>query len=106
MKPYKEREEEANAVYAWGMHRVKTTPAPKGQKFPVGCRVKIADDLGEFMKHFPAGNMATVEFTHAHAFDSSDTDSYSLDIDGIGSVAWYKEDQLTEIKNDGQPKIL
>jgi len=83
--------------YQEGLNRVKTTPQPKEQKFPIGARVRIADDLGQSMSHFKKGVNSTVEYTYKHAFDSGDAKTYSLNIDGYGSVAWYKEHQLTII---------
>ena len=80
------------------MHRVKTTPEPEGQKFPIGARVKIAEKLGPSMLHFPSGCNATVEHTYAHAYGGDGIKSYSLNIDGLGSVAWYDESQLTLIE--------
>lgn len=80
-----------------GMLRLKTEPEPEGQKFKVGSRVRIADDLGESMSHFSSGVDATVDHTYAHAYGGSDVKSYALDIDGKGFSAWYKENQLTQI---------
>ena len=86
----------ARNPHAEGVNIVATTPEPKGQKFPVGSRVKIADDLGPAMRHFSgAGKLATVEYTYGHAFSGGDVQQYSLDVDGIGSVAWYYESQLS-----------
>jgi hypothetical protein len=83
--------------YAEGMERVKTTPQPAAQKYLIGTRVKIADDLGPYMSHFRgAGKNATVEYTHGHAY-GGDPKSYSLDIDGEGSSAWYCEAQLEPV---------
>lgn len=91
---YQEQEAQAKSIYQAGLQKVKSTPAPKGQKFPVGARVKIADDLGPSMSHFPSGKMATVLYTYAHAYWGDDVTSYCLDVDGVGSVAWYHELQL------------
>ena len=92
----------ASARYQQALRRVAETPPPAGQKFAPGARVKIADNLGPHMSHFPAGKLATVQYTYAHAYESTDTRSlqqYSLDIDGIGGVAWYDECQLIEAPN-------
>ena len=84
--------------YQEGLDRVATTPMPEEQKFPIGARVKIADDLGPQMSHFPGkGKSATVEYAYAHAYGGS-AKSYSLNIDGEGSAAWYEESQLTLIE--------
>lgn len=98
MKSYEERHAAAKSIYAAGLVKVKTTPAPEGQKFPVGCPVRIADDLGCTMRGFTSGVNATVEYTYAHAYGGTDIKSYSLNIEGKGSTAWYHEHQLTEIK--------
>ena len=75
------------------------TPPPAGQKFAPGARVMIADNLGHHMSHFPAGKLATVLHTYAHAYGSTDQQSlrlYSLYVDDIGVVSWYDECQLSE----------
>ena len=79
------------------MRRVADTPPPEGQKFAPGQRVKIADDLGRSMRHFPCGMTGTVHHTYAHAYGGDDTKSYCIDIDGLGQVSWYLEDQLSAI---------
>lgn len=69
------------------------------QKFKAGTRVRIADDLGIGMSHFPKGVDATVEYSYREKYGGADPNHvYSLNVDGIGSTSWYKEDQLTEIK--------
>lgn len=87
----------ANGIYEQGLLRVKNTPEPKGQKFLIGTRVKISDYLGKSMSHFPSGKLATVLYTYAHAYWGNDVKSYCLDVDGIGSVAWYDESQIESI---------
>ena len=99
---YQQRFAEASAYYQSALRRVAETPPPAGQKFKPGARVKIADNLGPHMSHFPAGKLATVQYTYAHDYGSTDERSlqqYSLDIDGIGGVAWYDECQLSEVPN-------
>jgi hypothetical protein len=107
---YQQRHVEASAYYQAGLRRVNETPPPAGQKFPLGARVKIANDLGPHMRHFPSGKLATVQYTYAHAYGSTDTRShqqYRIDIDGIGSVAWYDEYQLSAIPEteDGREAV-
>jgi len=92
---------EAKSYIANCLERMESQPEPEGQKFPRGTRVRIADDLGETMSHFPSGLNATVKYTSAHAFGSKHIDSYCLDIDDYGEVSWYYEHQLTEI-TDGE----
>ena len=97
MLSYKERWAQARVVHARGLEDVANTPTPKGQKFPPGTRVRIAKDLGSGMSHFPSDRPATVEYTYAHAYGGDDVTSYSLDVDGLGSVAWYEQHQLEAI---------
>ena len=106
---YQQRFEDASAYYKDAMRRVAETQPPIGQKFAPGARVKISDNLGQHMSHFPSGKMATVRYTYAHAFGRTDTRSlqqYCLDIDEVGEVSWYDEDQLESMPNvqiEGQP---
>jgi hypothetical protein len=101
MLPYEQRLADAKGVYAAGMERVATTPAPKGQKFPVGSFVRIGK-LPACMSHFPSNTPAKVEHTYAHAYGGKDVKSYSLLVkeeDRWDSVAWFEENQLTQITN-------
>lgn len=96
------RHAEASAYYQAALRRVEETPPPDGQKFKQGDRVRITDNLGVHMSHFPAGKLATVQYTYANAYGTTDTRSlqqYSLDVDGIGVVSWYNESQLSEAPN-------
>jgi len=95
---YQQRFAEASAYHQASLRRVAETPPPAGQKFAPGERVKIAEDLGRHMSHFPAGKMATVRYTYAHAYGTTDERSltqYCLDIDGTGEISWYDECQLS-----------
>lgn len=99
---YRQRHAEASAHYQAALRRVTETPPPAGQKFAPGARVKITDDLGPHMSHFPSGKQATVRYTYAHACGATDERSltqYCLDIDGLGEVSWYDECQLSEVTN-------
>ena len=96
---------EAQAYHAACMKRMESLPEPEGQKFPRGTRVRIANDLGSMMDHFPGkGCNATVMYTHTHAFNARNypagVKSYCLDIDDYGEVSWYEEHQLTEIQDE------
>ena len=95
---YKTAQDVIDAAYAQGMNNVATKPEPKGQKFPIGTRVRIADDLGVSMSHFPKGVGATVKYTYDHAYGGGDVKSYCLDVDGYGHTSWYSEHQLTEVE--------
>lgn len=98
MKDYALRLAEAKAYSERGHLKVQTTPVPAGQKFQPGTRVKIADDLGTSMAHFPSGVMATGQYTYAHAFGGDDVKSYCLDVDGFGENSWYEEHQLEAVE--------
>jgi len=95
---HEEYHQQAKSIYRAGLSTVANSDPPKGQKFPPGTRVRIADDLGSCMEHFEKGKNATVEYTYAHAYGGNDVKSYSLNIDGVGSVSWYDECQLTAIE--------
>ena len=91
---------EASAYYEKGMQRVKDTPEPEGQKFPCGSRVRIADNLGQSMSHFPSSANATVRYVYAHAFGGDDVTSYCLEVDGYGEVSWFHESHLKSINGN------
>lgn len=97
MSEFAQRRAEAMAYHAASMKRVRDTPAPKGQRYAAGTRVRISDDLGPRMSHFPSGMEATVEHTYAHAYGGDDVLSYCLNVDGHGQVSWYYESQLTPV---------
>lgn len=97
MLDHETRKAQATEIYNAGLKKVENNPEPKRQKFPCGTRVQIAKDLGSSMSHFISGAKGTVEFTYAHAFGGTNVEEYSIDVDGFGSHAWYKEWQLTEI---------
>ncbi len=85
------------SIYEQGLRRVATTLPPAGQKFPPGARVRVAEDLGSCMSHFPSGCDAIVLYTYAHAYGGNSCDQYAVDIDGRGFCAWYEERQLSLI---------
>ena len=88
----KEKLHQAKSIYQAGLKLVQTTPEPAGQKFPIGTRVRITKDGGDFR-----GRMATVKYTYAHAypgFNHNNVKDYCLDIEGVGIVAWFKETSL------------
>ena len=87
-----------------GLDRVASTPMPEDQKYPIGARVRIADNLGATMSHFENGCNATVLYTYGHAFGGNGK-SYALDLDGKGFRAWYYEEQLTLIEAQQRPRL-
>ena len=103
---YEERHSQAQGIHKAGLEKVATTPPPEGQKYAPETRVRIADDLGSSMSHFPSGANATVKYTYAHAYGGSDVKSYCLDIDGRGQVSWYYEHQLIQIDSSANFKRL
>ena len=102
MRPYSERLRDARVAYANGKKRAKTgNPKPPGQKFAIGDRVRIAEDLGPMMRHFSgSGQKATVEYTYGQAYGGDVFNEYSLKIDGRGSSSWYGEHQLTLLRTE------
>lgn len=72
----------------------------KVQMFAKGDLVHIAEDLGSSMAHFTSGVDAIVIGSYNDKFGGGDTKSYTLYINGHGSVAWYYEHQLTLIAKD------
>ena len=90
-KLFKRVEAVVRGPYADGMKRIASMPEPKGQKFPIGSRVRIAGGL-----------LATVKHTYAHAFGGEEVSLYSLDVDGRGIRGWYDEERLTLIEANGK----
>lgn len=99
MDSYKKRLAEAQMYTALCAANFNSTKTPDNQKFPSGTRVRIANNLGDSMSHFPSGYNATVLYSYAQMYGGDDTKSYCLNIDNIGQVSWYKEHQLTLIKD-------
>ena len=98
MLSYKERLSEAKDIYKQGLENVKSRPVPEGQKYLPGERVRIKSNLGSTMSHFPNGRLATVKYTYAHAYWGNNVKSYCLDVDDIGEVSWYQENQISKEK--------
>ena len=73
------------------------------QKFQSGDLVQIADDLGEFMAHFPAGERAVVVGSYRDQFGGGGRESgqYTLDLESQGRTSWYHEAQITLIERGG-----
>jgi len=75
----------------------------KKQKFFRGHRVRIADNLGPAMTHFPAGLEAIVVHSYSDAYGGNNHHDYNLLVhepDGWHVTAWYHEKQLTLLDAD------
>jgi hypothetical protein len=73
------------------------------QKFFLGDRVRIAQDLGPSMSHFEKDCEAIVMYSYAEQYDGTgkDVDQFSLYIlPNRGEVSWYYANQLTLIEPD------
>lgn len=85
-------------AFTKAVHRI-----PKSQKFMPGTFVMIAKDLGPMMGHFENNKPAMINYTYAQVYDGTNAKSYGIRIrDSEGRwhySAWYKEHQLTEIKD-------
>lgn len=71
------------------------------QKFNRGDKVKVDDDLGSCMSHFPGQGGEAIVFGSYHdeyGGGAREKKSYSLNIKGIGYSSWYYEHQLTLVK--------
>ncbi len=87
---------QAMGFYAACLAKLNKNVTPAGQKFRIGTRVRIADNpVGHF-----SGYNATVKYTYAQMYGGTNTHSYCIDIDNIGEVSWYEENQLTLINKD------
>lgn len=75
------------------------------QQFHKGDHVKVADDLGDFMRHFQSGCEAIVIGSYADQYGGSDRNSYTLHIKGSGPTSWYYGSQLTLIEAN-RPDLL
>jgi hypothetical protein len=74
-------------------------PRLRPQRFHRGDLVKIDDDLGEGMSHFPAGVEAIVIGSHDDRFGGGNTRDYTLHIKDRGQCSWYHEHQLELIES-------
>ena len=68
------------------------------QTFQRGDLVRIAKDLGPFMRHFEADVEAIVLGSYAEQYGGADRDSYTVHIRGRGAVSWYMANQLALVK--------
>lgn len=79
------------------LENIRPIDVLKKQKFPIGTKVRIKDELPSSKAHFPKGVEAYILYTYAYAYGySSERDfrTYALDIDGKGKTAWYDESEL------------
>lgn len=79
------------------------------QKFFKGDLVKIDDDLGHSMAHFPKRCEAVVIGTYAEQYGGGrdNNKKYTLHIlkPNHGESSWYREDQLTLIESNRFDKL-
>ena len=78
------------------------------QKFRKLTFVKVSDKLPDCMSHFPCGFIAIVNGTYSQIYGGRNIESYSLYVveNGkvVNSIAWYYEDQLTELPEQDRAK--
>jgi hypothetical protein len=72
----------------------------KKQKFQYGDLVRIAKDLGPYMRHFTSDVEAIVIYSYADKFGGDDHQNYCVNIKDKGEVSWYEEHQLELIKSN------
>lgn len=70
----------------------------KKQLFQKYDLVRIAKDLGPYMQHFTGDCNAIVMGSYNDQFGGGDVDSYTLYLEGQGTVSWYETHQLTLIE--------
>lgn len=70
------------------------------QKFKKGDLVHIKKDMPKSKAHFVSDIDAIVEFSYSEEYGGDNYSDYSLFIKGIGSVAWYDEDELILIERN------
>lgn len=68
------------------------------QKFHKGDLVRVADDLGSCMSHFPSSVDAIVIGSYCDQYGGSDSGQYTIYIKGRGQISWYYEGQLSLIE--------
>jgi hypothetical protein len=64
-------------------------------KFRRGDLVKIANEMPEYMKHFPKDAVVIVVDSYATQYGSGSTGHYQVCFPCGGTTSWYNEDQLT-----------
>lgn len=70
-------------------------------RFHHGDHVRIADDLGRGMSHFPgAGEEAIVIGSYGDQYGGNDHHAYTLHVRGHGENSWYQANQLTLIARE------
>ncbi len=70
------------------------------QKYKNGDHVMVAKDLGASMRHFDCDCEAIVMGSYADKYGGTNTSSYTIYMQGRGSVSWYDETQLNLIHAD------
>lgn len=78
----------------------------KLQKFPIGAKIKVADELNRQMSHFPKGFNGIVVCSYSQDCGREGMeDMYRLIVlndydEPIGRFGWYPEEYLTLISED------
>ena len=75
------------------------------QQFHKGDWVRVAKDLGDSMRHFPADCEAIVIGSYKDQFGGGNTNNYTLYLKNHGECSWYQTHQLTLIKQ-GRTDLL
>lgn len=77
------------------------------QKFVKGDLVRVAKDLGPYMRHFRSDCNAIVVGSYADQFGGGDDHhlDYTLFLEGGGECSWYHEHQLTLVEK-GRTDLL
>ena len=74
----------------------------EGQKFAVGDRVKVADEMPSWKAHFRHGEEATIRYSYGQVYGiEDDVEDYCIEFDDGDESAWYDENELIPIKKKG-----
>ena len=77
----------------------------EGQKFAVGDKIHVADEMPSWMSHFRAGEDATVLYTYGQAHGGNDSDAYFIMFEDGSTSGWYDEVQLTAVDDGFKDKL-
>lgn len=78
------------------------------QKFRKLTFVKVDDEMPQSMSHFDKGFIGIVDGTYSQIYGGDKIDIYSLykteEGQVVNRISWYKEYQLTELKDQDREK--